>query len=285
MTYLYNTLHYYENKLRDRLSLRKKLVGSITDALKVVRPPGWALSQDIMEKYLACPASEEGNWKPGTEYYHRLVSRLVTAMDPTTNVFPRMDWRFNEFPNESSHCLYVTCVELMTLPDKPSNVGEMVIDVILQSHSHISPDRLPDYINAVGLILSNLPEAYWAGLHSKLEAALASSVLKAWSLPFSTTQVFDFTEVHNLKTDPTLAYLLAVSHATWHHSGFNQLCGILDLVRDKLAKMIESEEQMMFVFHLVSHQQLCEYPVKMITFLDWTIPTTIAFRQIHEIFV
>ena len=44
MTYLYNTLHYYENKLRDRLSLRKKLVGSITDALKVVRPPGWALT-------------------------------------------------------------------------------------------------------------------------------------------------------------------------------------------------------------------------------------------------
>ena len=174
MTYLYNTLHYYENKLRDRSSLRKKLVGSITDALKGVRPPGWALTQDFMEKYLT--ASEEGNWKPGPDYFHRLVSRLVTAMDPTTNVFPRMDWRFNEFPNESSHCLYVTCVELMTLPDKPSNVAEMVIDVILQTY-HSSPDRLPDYINAVGLILSNLPEAYWAGLHSKLEAALTSSVL------------------------------------------------------------------------------------------------------------
>merc|ERR1719452_134718 len=223
MTYLYNTLHYYENKLRDRSSLRKKLVGSITDALKGVRPPGWALTQDFMEKYLT--VSEEGNWKPGAEYFHRLVSRLVTAMDPTTNVFPRMDWRFNEFPNESSHCLYVTCVELMTLPDKPSNVAEMVIDVILQ--------------------------AYWAGLHSKLEAALTSSVLKAWSLPLNITQVFDFTEVHNLKTDPSLAYLLAVAHATWHHSGFNQLCGILELVRDKLAKLVETEEQMMFVYHLV----------------------------------
>ena len=94
------------------------------------------------------------------DYYHRLVGRMVSALDPSTNIFPRMDWRFKEFPNEGTHCLYVTCVELMTLPDKPSVVGELLIDVILEGHSHISPDRLPDWINALGLILSNLPEAY-----------------------------------------------------------------------------------------------------------------------------
>merc|ERR1712113_423180 len=31
----------------------------------------------------------------------------------------------------------------------------------------------------------------------------------------------------------------------------NQLCGILDLVRDKLVKLVETEEQMLFIFHLV----------------------------------
>ena len=36
MTYLYNTLHYYEDRLRDRAALRKKIVASITDALKEV---------------------------------------------------------------------------------------------------------------------------------------------------------------------------------------------------------------------------------------------------------
>ena len=56
MTYLYNTLHYYEPKLRDKKKklstdkdnpsiLKKKLVNSITDALKSVRPAGWALTQ------------------------------------------------------------------------------------------------------------------------------------------------------------------------------------------------------------------------------------------------
>ena len=112
MTYLYNTLHYYETKLRERPALRKKIVGSITDALKVVRPPGWGLSQEMTEKYLTSPAGEEstsgsgsGSWKPGLDYYHRLVSRMVAALDPTSNIFPRMDWRFKEFPNEGTHCI------------------------------------------------------------------------------------------------------------------------------------------------------------------------------------
>jgi hypothetical protein len=31
--------------------------------------------------------------------------------------FPFMDWRFNEFPNECAHALYVTSVEVMGLPN------------------------------------------------------------------------------------------------------------------------------------------------------------------------
>ena len=30
MTYLYNTLHYYERKVRDKISLKRKLISSIT---------------------------------------------------------------------------------------------------------------------------------------------------------------------------------------------------------------------------------------------------------------
>ena len=37
MTYLYNTLHYYEARLRERAGLRKKIVGSVCQALKEVR--------------------------------------------------------------------------------------------------------------------------------------------------------------------------------------------------------------------------------------------------------
>ena len=55
-----------------------------------------------------------------------------------------------------------------------------------------------------------------------------------------------------MKTDPYLANLMAITHATWHHCGFTQLCGILELVRDRLTKLVETEEQMLFIFHLVN---------------------------------
>ena len=46
MTYLYNTLHYYEDRLRDRAALRKKIVASITDALKEVTA-SFTLAHDL----------------------------------------------------------------------------------------------------------------------------------------------------------------------------------------------------------------------------------------------
>ena len=70
MTYLYNTLHYYEDRLRDRAALRKKIVASITDTLKEVRPVGWALTQEIQEKYLCVEGGDDG-WRAGPEYYFR----------------------------------------------------------------------------------------------------------------------------------------------------------------------------------------------------------------------
>ena len=46
-------------------------------------------------------------------------------------------------------------------------------------------------------------------------------------------QIFDFANVDSLKMDTRAAYLLAVIHSTWQHAGFNQLCGILELLRDR----------------------------------------------------
>lgn len=37
VTYLYNTLHYYERHLRDRTNLKRKLVHAIMSSLKVCR--------------------------------------------------------------------------------------------------------------------------------------------------------------------------------------------------------------------------------------------------------
>ena len=45
----------------------------------------------------------------------------------------------------------------MTLPEKPVVVGKQLIDVVRQGHSHITPEQLADWANALGLLISNLP--------------------------------------------------------------------------------------------------------------------------------
>ena len=57
---------------------------------------------------------------------------MVAAQDTSVLAFPHMDWRFNEFPNEGTHAMYVTCVELLVLPLDPHVVGEKLVDVVLQ---------------------------------------------------------------------------------------------------------------------------------------------------------
>ncbi|MGH0134284.1 UNVERIFIED_CONTAM: hypothetical protein FKN15_009540 [Acipenser sinensis] len=75
VTYLYNTLHYYEKHLRDRTNLKRKLVHAIISSLKENRTQGWCLS----ETYLKCAmnAREDNPWIPDDTYYCKLIGRLV----------------------------------------------------------------------------------------------------------------------------------------------------------------------------------------------------------------
>ena len=108
-----------------------------TGALKDVRPSGWCLTEEYNEYLL----TEGTDWRPetsdrgkisepGLDYYVQLVGRFartISGSKKTTEngatTFPFMDWRFNEFPNEGAHALYVTCVEIMGLPStEPAKV-------------------------------------------------------------------------------------------------------------------------------------------------------------------
>ena len=116
----------------------------ISGALKDVRPPGWCLTEQYNE-YLM---TEGTDWRPetadhskmtepGLEYYVQLVGRFARTLSGNnckeseigSSTFPFMDWRFNEFPNEGAHALYVTCVEIMGLPlSEPAKVSKIEIN-------------------------------------------------------------------------------------------------------------------------------------------------------------
>ena len=79
MTYLYNTLHYYERKLRDRPPLKRKLVSAVLGSLKDIRPAGWAVSE-AFQNYLNKTEQEATSWLPELNYYLTLVRRMVDSI-------------------------------------------------------------------------------------------------------------------------------------------------------------------------------------------------------------
>lgn len=73
MTYLYNTLHYYENRLRDKPSLKKRLVSATLGALRDIKPANWALS----EQYQTYLQSTSDDMTLDVDYYAGLINRFV----------------------------------------------------------------------------------------------------------------------------------------------------------------------------------------------------------------
>lgn len=72
VTYLYNTLHYYESKLRDRPPLKKRLVAAVLGNLKETL-------SDPYQLFLTRPPEEV--WVPELDYYVQLVKRVVDTLN------------------------------------------------------------------------------------------------------------------------------------------------------------------------------------------------------------
>ncbi|ELW69423.1 Mediator of RNA polymerase II transcription subunit 23 [Tupaia chinensis] len=252
VTYLYNTLHYYEMHLRDRAYLKRKLVHAIIGSLKDNRPQGWCLS----DTYLKCAmnAREDNPWVPDDSYYCRLIGRLVDniLLGKSPGPFPNCDWRFNEFPNPAAHALHVTCVELMALAVSGGDVGNALLNVVLKSQPLVPRENITAWMNAIGLIITALPEPYWIVLHDRIVGVISSPSLTSeteWvGYPF---RLFDFTACHQSYSEMSCSYTLALAHAVWHHSSIGQLSLIPKFLTEVLLPLVKTEFQLLYVYHLV----------------------------------
>ncbi|CAG9771045.1 unnamed protein product [Ceutorhynchus assimilis] len=237
VTYMYNTLHYYEAKLRDRPPLKRKLVAAVLGNLK----------ETLSEPYQAfLNRNSDEVWAPELDYYIQLVKRVVDILSGTNSI---TDWRFNEFPNAGVHILYTTCVELMALSAGPTAVANGLLDVVAKGYVMIPSDSIHQWINAIGLILSALPISYWSILHERLLATL--SELDSWPFDVSPFRMFNFKETHLGLLHNRFSYMLALAHSVWHHAGPGQIASVPRWVRECLPAVVRTEEQFLFVCHLV----------------------------------
>ncbi|XP_059618578.1 mediator of RNA polymerase II transcription subunit 23 [Phlebotomus argentipes] len=249
ITYLYNTLHYYERKLRDNPSMKRTLVGAVIGSLKDVRPANWALTEHY-QMYLQKSETEAGQWKPELTYYISLLRRLIETIDGK-HVFYTTDWRFNEFPNPAAHALYVTCVELLALPANPQRVANSLMDVICRGYTVIPPSQIHSWINAFGLVISNLPESYWSVMYDRLRDVLQSHHMKEWKLRYSPFDMFNFKTTQHAMLDKTYVFMLAMAQSVFHHFGIGQIATMPEYVKEKLKPIIATEHQLIYICHLV----------------------------------
>lgn len=265
VTFLYNTLHYYEHCLRDKPALKKKLVGAIIGARRDVLPSGWCLSEGYLE-YLS--RTDDTSWTPDLAYYCFLIGRLVdTIAGKSPPPFPACDWRFNEFANPAANALYATWVELMALPVKGPEVGNKLFDVIFKGsfvtdNANIRTNIL-EWINAVGLVLSSLPKPYWSTVYEKICEALTKDLTvrevstapvmledlgKGATFPYS---FLDFSTNVAMHSETNADYILAITHALWHHASIGQLSQVPEFVRERVSPLVTNEAQFLYVCHLV----------------------------------
>uniref|UniRef100_A0A1I8MQB3 Mediator of RNA polymerase II transcription subunit 23 n=1 Tax=Musca domestica TaxID=7370 RepID=A0A1I8MQB3_MUSDO len=245
ITYLYNTLHFYERILRERPSLKKKLVSAVTGAFCDIRPANWCVS----EQYKLYLQSPDLLWNPELSYYIKLIARLTETISGK-NVFYNTDWRFSEFSNAPSHARYVTCVELLSLPVAPQIVANNLIDVIVKGYALIPQKEIHAYLNSVGIVLAELPEAYWSQIYERLQEVMNSPKMLRWSYRFNAFEMFNFKMVREAMIEKTYAVILAVAHSIFHHMGGFKLGTMIKYISQKLKPCVRTEHQLIFLCHV-----------------------------------
>lgn len=140
--------------------------------------------------------------------------------------FPTTDWRFNEYPNPSAHCLYITSVELMSLPVLPDVVANNLMDVILQGFIVIPATKIQFWINTVGVIIASLPDPYWTVIHDKIFDLISSTDMIEWSYPYTPFQLFNLNVTNDAMLENKYSLTLALAHAIWFHANTGQIAQI-----------------------------------------------------------
>lgn len=252
LTYLYNTLHYYEAQLP--ASLKRKLTSTIVGAFQDIKPANWCLSegytQYLQKSAAASNQQTQEEWIPNAEYYRKLIARLVKTLK-NKNAFYHTDWRFNEFLNVKSHAVYCTAIELMALPVAPTVVGNALLDLVLTSYVNQDRATISQWMNAIGLIMTALPHSYYQVVNAKILEYMKLPLLTNPAYTPHILHLVNFCDSHEYMYESQISYLVALTHAIWHHSSTGQIYNLPMFWRNEIKQAIESESQFLFVCSLI----------------------------------
>ena len=138
--FLYTTLHYYELSLVNRPILRANLVSSIMGALQSIHPPVWyftrefigylASNEEVSEMIIGAREGPDVSMPP--EYWFQLLHCIKNAVSDPHRCECWTDWRFSEFQTPAAKFLTCTAVEVLTLPNSPTEVCLLIPDFFIR---------------------------------------------------------------------------------------------------------------------------------------------------------
>lgn len=250
LTYLYNTLYYYDSQMPP--ALKMKLTLSIVGAFDQARPQNWCLSEQLTQYLHKNPTSTQPQeeWTPGLDYYRKVIGRLVDALQ-NKNSFYHTDWRFNEFPNVKAHAVYATAIEFMSLPVAPTVVGNAIIDLVLTSYVTQDRSTMSRWMNAIGLIMTALPPSYYSVLNAKILEYMKSPLLTSPAYTRDILHLMNYCDSHEWMYESQISYLVALTHAIWHHSSTGLIFNLPTFWRMEVKHAVETESQFLFVCCLI----------------------------------
>jgi mediator of RNA polymerase II transcription subunit 23 len=247
LTYLYNTLYYYDSQLPS--ALKKKLTKSIVCAFNDIRPQNWCLTEPLLQ-YLVNNSQQAEEWAPGLEYYRKVIGRLVDTLQ-NKNAFYHTDWRFNEFPNVKAHAVHATAIEFMTLPVAPTVVGNAILDLVLTSYVNQERSTISQWMNAIGLVMTALPSSYYSVLNTKILEYMKSPLLTNPAYTRDILHLMNFSDSHDWMYESQISYLIALTHSIWHHSSIGMIHNLQTFWRMEVKHAVETESQFLFVCCLI----------------------------------
>lgn len=249
LTYLYETLHYYDTQIPQYL--KKKLTANIVLTLGEMKPPNWCLTDSLLQ-YLQKPNSQPGpeEWVPNQDYYVKLIGRLVDCLQGK-NTFYYTDWRFNEFPNVKSHAVHSIAIELMSCPQEPNIVGNAILDIILTTYVNQDRETVSQWMNAIGLVMSSLPSSYYKVLNNKILEYMQSPLLTNLSYTRDILHLMNYCDNFEWMYESQISYLVALTHSIWHHSTNGQIFGLPSFWRQEIKEAVETESQFLFACCLI----------------------------------
>lgn len=110
----------------------------------------------------------------------------------------------------------------------PQGVANNLIDVVLKGYTVIPQDQIHSWINAIGVIMSSLPEAYWSVMYDRLHGLITSNKMVEWSYLHSPFDMFNFKVVKESMLEKSYVLLLAICQSVLHHSSIGQISTIAE---------------------------------------------------------